>query len=240
MKILMKGLNEELNVKRCLSNFHDEPWVDEVIVIDGGSNDYTVEELKEFSKTKVYVHPWLDWYHDMEISQSNIALSYIPYGDICFIVDFDERLTPELKDELAEINKTGMPGDVDKCDVPRRTFELMRYDDSPHAMLEDDGWPIVSHQIGQYPDPQCRLIRRIQGMHWRNSPHHILFGHRTEGRLQSDILHYEKDDYRSRLRIERKWARAQARRKELGLSADVFDGSVRPEVHKYTDPNVWK
>ena len=239
MIILMKCLDEEKAVDRVISNFHDESFVDRIIVIDGASTDYTVQALSYYSKVETFVHPWIDWYHDMEIIQSNIALSYVPHGKLCFILDFDEKISDELKVALHNINKKGLATDTGH--VARRTFDLMRFPDSPHAMLDKDGWPILSNQIGQYPDYQCRLIKRIPGMTWMNSPHHQLSGPRelTTTAVPFDIIHYEKDDSRDRVRIEKKWARAQARRKELGLTCDVFECKVKPELHKFTKPETW-
>ena len=239
MIILMKCLNEEKVVHRCVGDFHDQPWVSRVIVIDGGSTDYTVHELKKFSKVEVFVHPWLDWYHDMEIVQSNIALSYVPHGQFCMIMDFDERMSEELKIFLAGIEESeAMPWDT--CHFSRKTVDLIRHEDSPYAIIGDSGWPLISHQIGQYPDYQCRLIRRNVSMRWINSPHHQLAGDYKNLNVQADIIHYEKEDYRDRIRIEKKWARAQARRRELGLVADVFEAGLKPEFSEAGNPNFWK
>lgn len=242
MIILMKCLNEQNTVARCIGDFHDEEWVDKIIVVDGGSTDFTVHELNKFSKVKTYIHPWLDWYHDMEVTQSNIVLSYLPLGHIGFILDFDERMSEELKESLSQIRKTNdMPYFADVCHFSRRTFDLHRHEDSPHAIIDEDtGWPHISHQIGQYPDYQCRLIRRTVEMKWANSPHHVMVGHKTQSFIQADILHFEKDDLRDRERIEIKWLRAQARRKELGLQADVFECSPKPELYKYSEPTYWE
>ena len=240
MIVLMKGLDEERSVHRCMSDFHDEPWVEKIIVIDGGSTDYTRVELKQFEKIRCFIHPWLDEYHDQEIVQSNIALSYIPHGQICFILDFDERCSDQLKTLLGNIDEKGMPNNADICHISRKTIDGIRYEDSPFAVIGEDGWPIESHQIGQYPDFQCRIIRRIPEMRWMNSPHHQLAGHRSSVNVYADLIHYEKDDFRDRDRIERKWARNQARRKELGLTSDVFEARVKPKVHKYSDPELWR
>ena len=241
MIILMKCLNEEHCVKRCISDFHDESFVDKIIVVDGKSTDLTIHELKKFSKVEVHVHEWLANYHDNEISQSNICLSYVPKNGVAFILDFDERMSPELKEKLWQIN-------MDKDEIPeasvmhfsRKTFDVIRYEDSPHAMIGEDGWPIISHVIGQYPDYQARLIKKSAYMHWINSPHHVLFGANHSANVDADILHYEKDDLRHRLRIEKGWARCQARRKELGLPADVFETGRKVEISEYYDPEVWK
>lgn len=240
MIVLMKCLNEERYVYRCISDFHNDPWVDRIVVIDGGSTDYTVPELKQFDKVEVYVHPWADWYHDMEVAQSNIALSYIPQGKVCFILDFDERISPELRLKLADINSQENV-EWDTAHVSRRTVEPLRHEDTPFAVLGDDGWPVESHQIGQYPDYQCRLLKRQVGMHWVNSPHHVLFGSWwVNVNIQADIIHFEKDDLRDRQRIEKKWLRSQVRRRQLGLVADIFETNVKPELGRYLDPRYWR
>jgi hypothetical protein len=77
-------------------------------------------------------------------------------------------------------------------------------------------------------------------MHWINSPHHVLSGANHSTNIDADIIHYEKDDLRHRMRIEKGWARAQARRKELGLPADVFETTRKLEIAEFYDPEAWK
>jgi len=246
MLIGMKGLDEEKMVKPVIGDIHDEPWVSRIIVIDGWSSDDTVIELKEFPKVEVYSHKWEKWFHAQEIIQSNILLQYIPLGEIFFILDFDEQCSPELKVLLADIDKNGMPDDVDCVHVSRKSYELMRFDDSPFAMPDPDtGFWIKSHQIGQYPDFQLRIIRRKLGMQWVNSPHHVMWGFEeglwTNRNIEADLIHYHgKEDARDRYGIERQWLRHQARRKELGLEADVFECDPKPEMARYADPEYWR
>ena len=156
-----------------------------------------------------------------------------------------KKCSPELKELLSNIDKNGMPDDVDCVHVSRRSFELIRFEDSPFAIPDGTGFWIPSHQIGQYPDFQLRIIRRKLGMHWTNSPHHIMFGMReglfTNKNIQADLIHYHgKEDARDRIGIERQWLRNQARRKELGLEADVFECDPKPDLAKYADPEYWE
>jgi glycosyltransferase involved in cell wall biosynthesis len=240
----MKCLNEEKQVERVMKNVHDEPYFERIIVLDGGSTDFTVQSLREWEKPEVYVHPWLNWFHDMETTQSNIALSYIPHGQMVFILDFDERLTDGLKRELQKIDGMFKDGAFyhKVGHVPRRTYECVRFPESPYAIVDRvDGWPLISHQIGQYPDYQCRLIVREVGMHWVNSPHHVLWPMDLQPyKFEHDLEHFEKDDIRDRTRIEKLWLRAQARRQELGLVADVFECDPKKEIVGCINPGHWK
>lgn len=244
MKVLMKILGEEMEIGRCIKDFHDESWVSGIIIIDGGSTDYTVHEAKQFDKVEVFVHPYLDWYHAAEIMQANIMMSYINDGEICFLIDADERLSPELKKYLGEINgENEMPHGVDLVHIPRKTIEVLRYEYSPFCIYGDDGWPIESHQIGQFPDYQPRLIKRSYKMHWAHSPHRVLIGFEKNynlANLDAYILHYEKDDIRKRHSIERRWLRPDATRKKLGLVNDLYETGAKPEYAEATGPEFWK
>ena len=242
MIVLMKCLNEEKSAKRCISDFYDEKFCEKIIVIDGGSSDYTVQEIKEIdkeNKISVFIHPWLDWYHNMEVCQSNIALSYVPIGELCVIIDFDERFNDKLKETLNIINNEKKVEGLGN--VARKTSELVRYPNSTFCVFGDDNWPLISHQIGQFPDYQPRIIRRALAMHWINSPHHQLYGYESQYNLNDDcyFIHYEKEDSRDRIAIEKKWLKAQARRKMLGLEADVFECKPKPEILEYSDPDKW-
>jgi glycosyltransferase involved in cell wall biosynthesis len=239
----MKCLNEQKTVKRCISDFHDEPWVDDIIVIDGGSSDYTVQELRQFGKVRVFEHKYLDYYHDAEIMQANIMMSYVPNGEIFFSLDFDERCNHALKTFLAQVNAAKLlPENADLVHIARRTVDVIRYDGSPFAVLGEDGWPIESHEIGQFPDFQPRLFRRSPAIHWVQSPHRCPMGYTKIYNLDVGcyIEHFEKDDFRDRQWIERRWLRPNAARTELGLTCDLHPAGAKPEYADATNPEFWK
>jgi len=244
MIVLAQAVNEEKYVNRVLDHIINEPFCERFILIDGGSTDYTREAVLEYEKTEVYVHPWLDWYHDQNIIQRNIGFSYIPHGETAVFIDFDECFSHELITWLNNYHAGKYSKITDTVSFSRRTFNLLRHEDSTFAVIED-GWPVPLEQIGQYPDYQLRMIVKKPGMHFINSPHHVLFGVNeglfTNSCVDCDILHYDgKDDSRDRANIEKKWARAQARRKELGLLPDVFECQLKPEFKKYGSIGAWR
>jgi glycosyltransferase involved in cell wall biosynthesis len=75
--------NEEHNLERCLQSI--KPLVDEVVVVDTGSTDRTVEIAKSFG-ARVYHHPWQ---HDFSLHR-NQSMSYAK-GKWVFIIDADEE-----------------------------------------------------------------------------------------------------------------------------------------------------
>jgi glycosyltransferase involved in cell wall biosynthesis len=76
--------NEENRLGRCLASLKDV--VDEIIIVDTGSTDRTIEIAKSFG-ARVYDHPWQD---DFSLHR-NQSLSYAT-SEWCFVIDADEEL----------------------------------------------------------------------------------------------------------------------------------------------------
>ncbi|MFN3533586.1 MAG: glycosyltransferase family 2 protein, partial [Candidatus Brocadia sp.] len=76
--------NEEKFLPQCLQSIKDA--VDEVIIVDTGSTDKTVEIAKSFG-ARVYHHPWKNSFSEAR----NHSLSYAT-GDWILQIDADEAL----------------------------------------------------------------------------------------------------------------------------------------------------
>lgn len=100
LSICMMVKNEEKNLERCLNSLDNlRKSVDsELIIIDTGSSDSTVEISKKYTD-KVFFHEWNDNFSEMR----NISISYAN-GDWIFIIDADE----ELVEDIALINMLKM------------------------------------------------------------------------------------------------------------------------------------
>ncbi|MFH1993503.1 MAG: glycosyltransferase [Pseudomonadota bacterium] len=79
--------NEEVFLEKCLLSVKD--WVDEIIIVDTGSTDRTVEIAKRYTD-KMYFHPWKDSFSKAR----NQALAYATC-DWIFQIDADEELVQE-------------------------------------------------------------------------------------------------------------------------------------------------
>lgn len=85
--------DEEKNLPRALKSAR--PWVDEIIVVDTGSTDRTVQIAEEFG-AKIYHHPW-----EFDFAKHrNQSISYAT-GDWVLILDADEELDQETAPLLA-------------------------------------------------------------------------------------------------------------------------------------------
>ncbi|MCV9884673.1 TDP-N-acetylfucosamine:lipid II N-acetylfucosaminyltransferase [Metabacillus halosaccharovorans] len=88
LSICMIVKDEEKNLNRCLNSLQtllDQGYT-ELIIVDTGSTDCTVEIAKEYTE-KVYFHKWSGNFSEMR----NISISYAS-GDWIFIMDADEEL----------------------------------------------------------------------------------------------------------------------------------------------------
>ena len=100
--------NEEANLPRCLKSLRE--WVDEIVIVDTGSTDKSIEIAKSFG-AKVYNHPFEGDIIDDFSKYRNLAFEYAE-SDWQMVVDCDEELsfmqdcTPkQLKNFLHNIHK---------------------------------------------------------------------------------------------------------------------------------------
>lgn len=87
--------NEKQNLSRCLSSA--KPYVDEIIVVDTGSEDDTIEIATKFG-AKVSYFAWCDDF----AAARNYAISQAS-GDWIFMLDADEELIIESEDFLSQL-----------------------------------------------------------------------------------------------------------------------------------------
>ena len=93
VSILIPTLNEKANMKDCLASV---AWSDDVVVVDSGSRDGTCE-LARAAGARVVDFKWNKQFP----KKKNWALANVDWKyDWVFILDADERITPELAQEI--------------------------------------------------------------------------------------------------------------------------------------------
>lgn len=163
LSIAMIAMNEEANLPRTLESVR---WANEIIVVDSGSKDRTVEIAQSFgAKTS---------YHAFggHGEQKNVAL------DLCtsewiFLLDADEVLTPELQAEIQTL-LAGEPK-FGAYWVPRLNLYFGKW---------------IRHG-GFFPDHKLRLFKRgaarlSEGV----GPHSTPQFTGPRGKLRHHMLHY--------------------------------------------------
>lgn len=113
--IVVLTKNEEMNLPDCLESV--KGFADRVVVIDSGSSDKTEEIAKKYN-ADFYVHAFENYARQFNwgIDNTNITTKWT------FRLDADERLTPQLCDELERIME-----EHDADDVNGVTMEAWLY-----------------------------------------------------------------------------------------------------------------
>jgi glycosyltransferase involved in cell wall biosynthesis len=122
--------NEEAALPKCLGSVRNV--VDEIIVLDTGSGDRTVEVALEFG-AKVYHYQWCN---DFSAAR-NEALKYVT-GDWILVLDADETLTPEIVPQIKEVIES--PGYL--------LINLVRHE----VGAEQSPYSLVSRLFRNHPD----------------------------------------------------------------------------------------
>ena len=169
------AFNEESNINRCIASL--DGIADEVVVVDSGSTDRTVE-FAEAAGARVLHHPF-----EGHIEQKNWAARQA-LGAWLISLDADEAIGPELRTSLLEWKV----GDQ-QCDG----YEFNRLTSYCGHWVRHGGW---------YPDRKCRLWRAGQA-HWTGeNPHDRL--ELTSGRspqhLSGDLLHFSYNEIEDHVR----------------------------------------
>jgi glycosyltransferase involved in cell wall biosynthesis len=155
-------LNEESNLPRTLASLK---WAEEVIVVDSGSTDRTVEIAKQFG-AKTLHNSWRGYGQQKNFAQRQATHNWV------LNVDADEVVSPELAQEIRQTVESAPA--FYGFQMPRKTFYLGRW-------IKHGGW---------YPNYLVRLSDKRFAAWTEPSVHEELQVQGEVGRLQEPILHY--------------------------------------------------
>lgn len=111
--------NEELNLPTCLESLRSLDT--QIFIVDSGSTDATVEIAKSYG-CEVVEHSFVNQAQQLNWALSNLELK----TNWVMRLDADERLTPELAKELAEI-LANTPSEISGYQCKRRVYFMGRW-----------------------------------------------------------------------------------------------------------------
>ncbi len=112
--------NEEKNLETCLRSLQSLDA--EVFIVDSGSSDRTLEIASRYTE-KIYTHPF-----ETHAKQWNWAFQNLPLsGDWILALDADQRLTPELQEEIQQDVLRGAPSQIGGFYIKRRQIFRNRW-----------------------------------------------------------------------------------------------------------------
>lgn len=162
LSVAIIAFNEAANLPHCLRSVS---WADEIVVVDGGSTDRTVQLATEHGARIVLAPDWQGFG-----VQKNRAIDACT-GDWILALDADERVDEALRRDI-EVAITGSAFDV--YAMPRRSTYCGRY-------LRHGGW---------WPDPVTRLFKRGTARYSPARVHERLETDRPVGRLNAALTHF--------------------------------------------------
>jgi glycosyltransferase involved in cell wall biosynthesis len=178
VSVLIPAKNEQVNLPACLASV---AVADEVFVVDSQSTDKSEEIIKSYGANLVQFHFNGRWPKKKNWSLENLSFR----NEWVLIVDCDERITPELWDEIAQAIQND---EHDGYYLNRRVFFLGKW---------------IRHG-GKYPDWNLRLFKHAKGRYENlntedipntgdNEVHeHVILPGKV-GYLKNDMLH---EDFR--------------------------------------------
>jgi glycosyltransferase involved in cell wall biosynthesis len=158
--------NEAARLRDCLASIR---WADEIVILDTGSTDETVAIAREFTG-KVHSAAF-SGFGPLKNQALDLATC-----DWILSVDADERVTPELQQEIMAALRAD-PGHAGYL-VPRLSYLCGR-------PMRHGGW---------WPDYVARLVRRGQGRFTDVPVHEELVIRGSTGRLAAPLLHDAYDN----------------------------------------------
>lgn len=195
LSVIIITKNEAVNIRACLDSVS---WADEIIVVDSGSSDDTVNICRAMG---AQVHITADW--PGFGMQKNRALSHAT-GEWVLSLDADERVTPDLHSEIE--SALNDPHGHDAFRIPRLSSFCGRY-------MRHSGW---------YPDYVTRLFQRGAARFSDDLVHESLIVNGRVGKLRQSLLHETFHDLEELLAKINQYSTAGARMlSEKGKSATL-------------------
>jgi (heptosyl)LPS beta-1,4-glucosyltransferase len=163
-------------------------WADEILIIDSGSTDNTLQIAKHYN---AQIHTQTDWQgfgYQRQWGQKKAS------GDVIFMLDSDEAFTPELAQSIQTILENGLePNTVYQC--ARRNKFIDKY-------MTSCGW---------YPDTVRRLYIKTERQYKDQTVHESLDTNNAKIKtLQGDLLHQTCLDYGQFQQKQMQYAQAWA------------------------------
>lgn len=168
LSVILITKNEEANLKDCLESVS---FANEIIVVDSQSSDKTQEIAQSFGAKLEITSDWPGFG-----PQKNRALN-LATQEWVLSIDADERVTPELKDEILAVISSKNAANC--YAIPRSSWYCGRF-------MKHSGW---------YPDYVDRLFKRGTAKFSDHLVHERLLPDGPVAKLENHFLHYSFRDF---------------------------------------------
>ena len=196
LSVVLIARNEAGLLQECLESV---AWADEIVLLDSGSEDETVEVARSFGALVFRNAEWPGFGKQRQLAQSHAT------GDYILMIDADERVSPELRQSIENALKD--PQESTVYSLGRSNLFLGKF-------MRHSGW---------YPD----RVNRLYPAHFRYNDDLVHESLETDGArvlpLQGDLLHLTCRDFFAFQRKQLGYAQAWAtQRHQQGRRCSFF------------------
>ncbi len=196
-------MNEESQIRRCLESIS---WCQEIIVIDSGSTDKTLEICREYTD-KVLHRDWSGYVDQKRFGLEQCNCEWV------LNIDADEEVSEELKKEIIEITEQDKTSriPINGYHISRVVFYLNRW-------WRNGGW---------YPEYRLRLCRKSHTSWGGTDPHEKAIIEGPTEKLKGELHHFTYRDIQDQVTRLNKFASSAAqsmikKRKKASLLQMIF------------------
>jgi glycosyltransferase involved in cell wall biosynthesis len=200
ISVVIVTKNEERNIERALESVRDAA---EIIVIDSFSSDNTPKICKKYTD-KFFQKEWQGY---AKQKQDGIDLAA---NEWVLILDSDEFVTPELKEEILKTVRENKHAGVY---IPRKNFFAGKW-------IKHGGW---------WPDYTLRLFKKTSGHMEQRAVHEKIVVDGKTAYFKNPINHYTYNSISEFIDKNNVYSTLAA--EELGknnASANILDFTIRP------------
>ncbi|RUT09999.1 glycosyl transferase [Dulcicalothrix desertica PCC 7102] len=218
VSVIIPAKNEEANLPACLASLQQ---ADEIFVVDSQSTDKSAEIATSYGAKVVQFH-----FNGRWPKKKNWSLENLPFrNEWILIVDCDERITPELWDEIAVSIQNDQQSDqqsqFDGFYLNRRVFFMGKW--IRHGgKYPDWNLRLFKHKLGRYENLNTEEIRNTGD----NEVHeHVILPGKV-GYLKNDMLHEDFRDLFHWLERHNRYSNWEARVYYNILTGKDDDGTI--------------
>lgn len=162
LSVIIITKDEQELIRDCLESIS---WADEIIIVDSGSKDNTLNICREYTNNILINDDWQGFGY-----QKNLALQQAT-GEWVLSIDADERVTPELKQQIQQVARTDS---YIAYKIPRLAYFLGKE-------MRHGGW---------WPDYVLRLFLREKAQFSDDIVHERVLVDGAVGQFKTPLLHY--------------------------------------------------
>ena len=178
--------NEERNIRRCLESIK---WCDEIVVVDSGSKDKTLEICKEYS-CRILQRDWSGYVEQKRFGLEQCTSEWV------LNLDADEEVSDNLRNEILELlaSDPNTNSKINGYYLSRVVFYLGRW-------WRHGGW---------YPEYRLRLCRKSHTTWGGKDPHEKAIVDGETRKLTGELHHYTYNDITDQITRLNKYASTAA------------------------------